>query len=156
MNKTLSAVNELFSEVFNDILRIEEKTLRNGVFKDISLSEVHTVEVIGMYEPKNMSDVAKKLNITVGTLTVAINKLVRKGYVKRERSSSDRRVVNVSLTNKGRVLYRFHAKFHSDMIREVILELTEQEIGVLNSALSNLSKYLLEKYNNLKRGEVYV
>ncbi len=156
MKENLSAVNLLLDEVFKDILNIEEKALKNGVFNDISITEAHTVEVIGMYEPKNMSDVAKRLNITVGTLTVSINNLVKKGYVKRERCTKDRRVVNISLTKKGRVLYRFHAKVHSDMIKEIIIGMSEQEVNVLNSALTNLSRYLIEKYNNLKRGEAYV
>lgn len=156
MKENLSAVNELFSEVFNDILNIEEKVLKNGIFKDISVTEAHTIEAIGMYEPRNMSDVARRLGITVGTLTVAINNLVKKNYVKRERCEKDRRVVNISLTKKGRVFYRFHDKVHSDMIKEIIIGLSEQEVNVLNSALANLSKYLIEKYNNLKRGEAYV
>ena len=42
---------------------------------------------------KTSSEVAKELSITVGTLTVAINNLVKKGYVERLRSEDDRRVV---------------------------------------------------------------
>ncbi len=156
MKGDLSAVNELFAGVFNDILNIEEKILKNGVFNDISVTEAHTIEAIGMYEPKNMSDVSKKLGVTVGTLSVAINNLVKKGYVARERCQEDRRVVNISLTKKGRVFYRFHDKVHSDMIKEITVGLSEQEVNVLNAALSNLSKYLIDKYNNIKRGEAYV
>lgn len=156
MKGDLSAVNELFAGVFNDILNIEEKILKNGVFNDISVTEAHTIEAIGMYEPKNMSDVSKKLGVTVGTLSVAINNLVKKGYVVRERCKEDRRVVNISLTKKGRVFYRFHDKVHSDMIKEITVGLSEQEVNVLNAALSNLSKYLIDKYNNIKRGEAYV
>jgi len=156
MKENLSAVNELFAGIFNDILNIEQKALRSGVFKDISVAEARTIEAIGMYEPKNMSNVAKRLGITVGTLTVAVNNLVKKDYVKRERGLRDRRIVNISLTKKGRVFYRFHDKIHSDLIKEIILGLSEQEIDALNSALRNLSRYLLEKYNNIKRGEAYV
>jgi len=159
MEKNLSAVNELLAGVFNDILNIEEKALKNGVFNDVSVSEAHTIEAIGMYEPKNMSDVARRLSITVGTLTVAVTNLVKKGYVIRERCVKDRRVVNISLTKKGRVFYRFYAKVHSDMIKEITVGMSEQEVNALNAALSNLSRYLIDKYNkynNIKRGEAYV
>ncbi len=156
MKEDLSAVNELFAGVFNDILNIEEKVLKNGVFNNISVTEAHTIEAIGMYEPKNMSDVAKRLDITVGTLSVSINNLVKKGYVKRERDLKDRRVVNISLTKKGRVFYRYHDKVHSDMIKEIMVGMSEQEVNALNLALKNLSKSLIDKYNNLKRGEAYV
>lgn len=49
---------------------------------------------------KTSSEVAKELSITVGTLTVAINNLVKKGYVERIRSEDDRRVVKLGLTKK--------------------------------------------------------
>lgn len=156
MDKTLATVNKLLIEVFNDILTIEENALKNGAFKDISVTEVHTIEAIGMYIPKTMSDVARKLNITVGTLTVAINNLVKKGYVKRKRSEIDRRVVKISLTNKGRLIYRVHEKFHSDMIKAIIVGLSEQETQVFNKALINISDFLIEKYKTIKQGEAYV
>ncbi len=156
MNKNLSAVNEFLAEIFNYIPAIEEVALKNGEFNDISVTEAHTVKVIGMYEPKSMSDIAKRLDITVGTLTVAVNNLVKKGYVMRERCVRDRRRVNVLLTKKGRVLYRLHSKLHSDMIKEIIIGLSEQEVSILNSVLANLSRYLIEKYNIVKQGEAYV
>lgn len=53
-----------------------------------------------MYKKKTTSEVAKELSITVGTLTTAINKLVKKGYVERIRSEDDRRVVKLGLTKK--------------------------------------------------------
>lgn len=51
------------------------------------------MEATGIQEPKNMSTVAKAVSVTSGTLTIAINHLVKKGYVERTRSEEDRRVV---------------------------------------------------------------
>ena len=48
-----------------------------------------------------MSTVARELNVTVGTLTIAVNNLVKKGYIQRMRSQEDRRVVLISLTEQG-------------------------------------------------------
>ena len=70
-------------------------------FKDISVTDMHVIEAIGHDSSRNMSSVAKNLEITVGTLTIAINNLVKKGYVKRVRSAKDRRVVLISLSSKG-------------------------------------------------------
>ncbi len=47
-----------------------------------------------------MSTIAGDLNITVGTLTTAINNLLKKGYVNRKRGEKDRRVVYISLSEK--------------------------------------------------------
>ena len=102
MDKTLAVINTLLVDTFNNILTIEQKALKKENFFDVSVAEVHTIEAIGMYESKSMSEVAKSLCITVGTLTVAVNNLVKKGYVERFRCETDRRVVKIRLTKKGK------------------------------------------------------
>lgn len=146
MDKTLNVLNELLVDLFNDILYIEQSALRAGSFNDLSVTEVHTIEAIGMYEEKNMSEVAADLGITVGTLTTAINNLVKKEYVLRRRSEEDRRVVKIALTRKGKLAYRIHAKFHSDMIKQTINGVTEEEELVLVKALEKLNVFFKEKY----------
>jgi len=146
MEDLMRKVNRLMVEVFNDILTIEETTLKNGHFHDVSVTEVHTVEAIGLHAKRSMGEVAKSLKITVGTLTVAISNLVGKGYVARSRDGVDRRVVQVQLTNKGRLLYRIHQKFHNDMIRASLASLSEQEGEALTKALDNIRMFLTKTY----------
>lgn len=150
MNETLQVVNKLLVETFNDILYIEEKALKEGSFNDVSITEVHTIEAIGMYEKKMMSEVAKNLDITVGTLTVAVNKLVKKDYVQRFKSEDDKRIVLIGLTKKGRLLYRVHDKFHKDMVKETINGMSEDETRILAEALGRLNDFLTEKYSIVK------
>nr|WP_143139325.1 MarR family winged helix-turn-helix transcriptional regulator [Alkalibacterium sp. 20] len=121
---------------------IEERTLQTSQFKDVSIKEMHTIDAIGMYVEHTTSEVARKLGITVGTLTVSVNNLVRKGYVNRVRSEIDRRVVTLALTKKGRLLYRLHDKFHRDMVNETINEMDDKESEVLMHGLKNLHGFL--------------
>ena len=44
---------------------------------------MHVINAIGLHNEVNMSSLAKKVGVTVGTLTIAINGLVRKEYVLR-------------------------------------------------------------------------
>ena len=74
-------LNDILVILFNEILVIEEKALTASEFKDISGNDMHILEAIGIQDPRNMSSVAKTLSVTVGTLTIAINNLVKKGYV---------------------------------------------------------------------------
>ncbi len=139
-------ISLLIMDVFDDILKIEENALRHGAFSDTSVTEMHTVGAIGMYEKPTMSEVAKKLKITVGTLTVAINNLVKKGYVERLKIKNDRRVVVLSLTNRGRLLYRIHDKFHKDMVKHTVSCLSDEEETVLIKALTGLHNYLTSNF----------
>lgn len=146
MDRTFNVINQLLVEIFNDIEKIEQKTLKEGKFSDLSLKEVHTIEAIGMYESKTMSEVANELNITVGTLTAAINNLVKKGYVERKRSVNDRRVVKIRLTKKGKLIYRLHEKFHSDMVKATVEGLNDEEKEIVINSLEKLSNFFKERY----------
>lgn len=147
MSESIHILNELLVDTFNDILTIEQQALQSGIFKDLSVTEIHTIAAIGMYKPRTMSQVATDLNITVGTLTTAVNNLVKKQYVERKRSEQDRRIVQIKLTKKGKLAYRIHQKFHGDMIKATIDGLTDEEERVLIKSLDKLNEFFKEKYN---------
>jgi len=147
MNSLYGALNELLVKLFNDILQIEEQTLKGNEFGDLSITEIHVIEAIGFEHERNMSSIARDLDITIGTLTIAINNLLRKGYVNRIRSDEDRRIVLISLTEKGRNAFENHADFHDEMINTTISSLSEEEMKVLISALGNINAYFRDKYN---------
>ena len=135
-----SQLNEVLVHLFNHTMKIEEDSLIRDEFKDISINDMHIIEAVGL-GGGNMSSIAAKLKITVGSLTTSMNSLVKKGYVKRERSEKDRRVVFIQLTNKGRMAYHHHAEFHRQMTEAVIAELNENETEVLVKALDGLRKF---------------
>lgn len=136
-----STLNELLVRLFRNINVIEERALRTGEYSDVTANDMHVIEAIGMDEAKNMTSVAHALEVTTGTLTIAVNSLVRKGYVNRVRSEEDRRVVLVSLSEKGRRAYLHHRSFHERMIDAVIEELTGEEQQILGRALTKLNRF---------------
>jgi DNA-binding MarR family transcriptional regulator len=140
-----SVINEILVDLFNDILNIEQRALSSSKFKDLSISEIHTIEAVS-YEERTMSEVAKQLGITTGTLTIAINNLVNKGYVQRKRNEDDRRVVLVSLTQTGKVVFRIHKKFHDDMVKATIEGMNTEEQEILINSLSKLNDFFRAKY----------
>ena len=139
-------LNRILVSLFNDLIDIEEKALIVDEFKDISIYDMLIIEAIGTGEPKNMSTVAKAIDVTVGTLTIGINGLVKKGYVIRERGTADRRVVYISLTDKGLRAYRHHEQFHKNMALSIMDRLDEDEAVVLVRSLNKMTDY----FNNLK------
>lgn len=146
MNEKLIEINRMLVEVYDDVNHIEEYSIKKGTFSDLSITEIHTIEAIGLYSSKTMSEISAVLEITMGTLTTAVDKLIRKGYLERSRSDSDRRIVNVNLTNRGKLAYRIHEKFHLDMVKAIMLDFTPQEEEVLLTALSKLNKHLKDIY----------
>ena len=79
-------LNELLVSLFNHVLTVEEKAIITEEFKDITNNDMHIIEAVGIKDPKSVSTIAKFLGVTVGTLTVNMNSLDKKGYLIRERS----------------------------------------------------------------------
>ena len=138
---TYGTLNEVLVRLFRDVMDIEQQAIITQEFKNITNNDMHVIEAIGVGEPKNMSTIARELSVTVGTLTIAMNSLVKKGYVTRQRGKEDRRVVYISLSEKGIQAYEHHAKFHQEMIESIVKALGEDEIEVLIKALTNLNQW---------------
>ena len=107
-------VNDYLTSIFNNVLVIEESSLRASRFKDVSIKEMH------------------------------LNNLERKGYIERRRSEVDRRVVHLSLTKNGRLLYRLHQQFHKRMVNQIIGDMSPEEKKVMQKGLQNLYRFLEE------------
>ena len=88
-----------------------------------------------------MGEIAHDLRITVGTLTTAITKLIKKGYVERKRIEEDRRVVLVNLTSKGEEVYKVHQVFHEEMICAMLSNFSDEEEQVLSKSLEKLNTF---------------
>lgn len=135
-------LNDYLVDIFNRVLVIEETSLKTSQFKDVSLKEMHTIEIIGKNANVTPSDIARELMVTLGTVTISLNKLEAKGYIERRRSKLDRRVVHLTLTKKGRLLDRLHHKFHKNMVHHIVEDMTEEEFEALAQGLKNLHQFL--------------
>lgn len=134
-------INDVLVKLVNEVWTLEEKAIITEEFKDLTNNDMHVIEAIGLGAGNNMSSIAKKLNVTVGTLTSSVNSLVRKQYVRRQRSEKDRRVVYIGLTEKGVKAYHHHEEYHRQMTLAAMEVLSEEEVSVLSKALDNVSRF---------------
>lgn len=146
MNENVKTLNKLITSIFYDLTDIEKKIFAQSQFNDVSVNEIRTIQAIGVKEPRKMSEVAMALKITVGTLTISINRLVKKGYVKRVKREEDRRIVIVDLTEKGKLVYQTHEKFHCEIIENIISTLNKNEQKMLIQSLENVCDFFKSKY----------
>lgn len=146
MQKSIEAVNELLVHLFNDIMTIEKAALESGPFNDLTITEMHVIEAIGL-TPRTMTEAASQLGITVGTLTTTINRLVKKGYVQRNHSKNDRRFVEITLTHKGKLAHRLHESFHMTMVKSIVEGMPEEDEEILIESLRRLTEFFKEQYN---------
>ena len=119
-------LNEVIVDTYRSILRVEENILKRSDQTDLSISEIHMLEAVGKGKDRRrtISELAEVLNITLPSVTVAINKLMKKGYVEKVRGEEDGRIVYVSLTRQGRRIDSAHRYFHESMVRSIIRDMT--------------------------------
>ena len=145
--RTNPSINEMLVNLFNTVLDKESQAIITEEFRDITNNDMHIIEAVGIDEPRSMSVIAKKLSVTVGTLTKNMNGLEKKGYILRERSAEDKRVVLVTLTERGRKAFFHHRDFHKNMIKSIVKGLDEDEKRLLYKCLVKLSLYFSQDEN---------
>ena len=69
-------------------------------------SQVHALLWLGHDGGHTMGELARRLGITEKTMTGVVDRLEREGFVQRERSATDRRVVHSNLTAEGQRVYQ--------------------------------------------------
>lgn len=145
MNQGEEIINELLVDSFNKITAIEKNALSKGPINDLTIGELHAIEAISL-DGGTMTEIARKLGVTVGTLTTMINNLVKKEYVERRRQEDDRRIVKIILKRKGIIAYKLHSRFHHVMIKKMLEDIEEEQVDVLIQALSALNHFVKETY----------
>lgn len=135
-------LEEAFNTVANMATVIEERTMDTKNIPDLTIGELHVIETVNMYNNKPMTLIAKKMHVTVGSLTIGVNRLVQKGYLLRVRDEMDRRVILLSITQQGKKVLKFHDKFHDDILGLVLDTIPLQQAVKVMSQFA----YVLELY----------
>ena len=100
--------------------------------------------------PVKMSVIARMMNITMSTATAIIDKMIDDKLVKRDRSSSDRRVVNVTMTKKGIEMATQIVEWRIDMSNDMFAVLSGPERDEYLRLLTKVRDSILEEKNENK------
>lgn len=140
-------LNALLSDAFWSVLKIEEQAANMATQGALSISELHMLEAVSKdsEQGRSISALAADLKITPSSVTVAVNKLVKKGYVEKIRSEQDGRQVFVKLTKLGRKVNAGHLYFHENMVRNVSEDMSEEEKEILVRAMKSLNQFFRRK-----------
>ncbi len=100
---------------------------------------MHTIEILGAQGPMKMKDLAGKMGITTGTLTVAIDNLEKIDLVKRIPNPEDRRSIVIVLTENGQGHYQKHSQHHRDLTAEGVADLATEDIEKFYDLLRSIT-----------------
>ncbi|MEG0765044.1 MAG: MarR family winged helix-turn-helix transcriptional regulator [Pseudoflavonifractor sp.] len=144
MDKQSEALNRFLVEVFNEILKTEERSLA-AAYRDLSLRELHLLEEVCLAADQGRdnraSAIAAAQRVTAGTLTTSVTLLEKKGYLERRRDERDKRSVRILPTEKARSAMVRHGEFHREMVESVIATLSAEELAVFMRALGSVAGF---------------
>ncbi len=98
-----------------------------------------------------MSEIGRRLDITLSTATGIIDRLIEKKLVKRERNHGDRRVVRVSLTYKGRRINEAYQDQKKEIFGMILDVLDPREQNELIMILEKIAVAIKQKTEGVKK-----
>ncbi|HPF87900.1 MAG TPA: MarR family transcriptional regulator [Candidatus Limiplasma sp.] len=136
-------LNQLLVMAYRKINKLEEGILHSVSGMDLSISEMHLLEAIGEKKGEGVPlyELAQRMELSAPTVTVAINKLTKKGFVVKCKSEKDRRSVIVELTRLGKKMDAAHRYFHEKMVRDINKLLTPDEREGMLKGMTELNQF---------------
>jgi DNA-binding MarR family transcriptional regulator len=110
---------------FYERLSAWESTVVRG--SGLTTTQNHLIEIVGHSGAIQMKDLAVKIGVTTGTLTVAVDRLEEKNLLKRVSHQTDRRSYLIELTEAGRMVFEKHHALHLGLTRNMLETLTDEE-----------------------------
>jgi len=107
-------------------------------YPDITITQIRTLRILVENDNCTMSELGDHACVTLGTMTTTVNHLVKNKLVKRIRSTQDRRLVRVQLTDYGKEIIQEHQQRCKEQLAGAIQGLKEEEQERLLTAFSDI------------------
>jgi DNA-binding MarR family transcriptional regulator len=107
---------------------------------DLTVPQYTVLFVLFYREKCKMSELARELGITMGAATSLVDRLIKGGLVKRQRSPEDRRVVLVSLSKKGKRTVEEGHELTLDLMSRLLSRLSAKEREAFLMAYEKMSQ----------------
>ena len=120
--------------------RMEEEAKEQYNFKELTLTQMHYLEMISELGNPNLTELAAAMKLTKPTVTVLVDKLIEKELVSKVQSDADRRSAHLHLTLRGNLINQMHEYAHKRMAEEIGKKINHNEAMQLMNLLEKVMK----------------
>jgi MarR family 2-MHQ and catechol resistance regulon transcriptional repressor len=106
----------------------------------LGLTDFGVLEVLLHKGPLPVNTIGPIVDLTPGSISIAVDRLFAKGLVSRVESAEDRRVRMVALTPRGKDLIVAAFRKHSGQMKRLFSELSPEELRSFEVALKKVGK----------------
>ena len=128
----MQALSDLIIEFYEKLSSWEQSVVAGS---GLTLPQMHTIEILGVNNLIKMKDLANKMGVTTGTLTVMIDNLEKKGLVERVHNPEDRRSYVIRLTHAGFEHYTQHSAFHLNLVKDCTAGFAMEDVEKFSALL---------------------
>lgn len=94
---------------------------------DITVSQIAILHLLKDLPKCKMTEIARFLHVTTSAATGTVDRMVKAGLLKRVREASDRRIINIKLTQKGERTINIIFKEREKMMIDIFKHFTSKE-----------------------------
>jgi len=138
----MDKIVSIISKLSQNLGEMEELAREQLNIKELTTAQMHYLEVINEMSNPNITELATEMRLTKPTVTVALDKLILKGYVTKIQSDEDRRSSHLHLTKKGMQINQMHERAHTQFAELMEEMLEPNELEELTVLLEKLTKSL--------------
>jgi MarR family transcriptional regulator, 2-MHQ and catechol-resistance regulon repressor len=103
-------------------------------------SDFATLEALLHKGPQSVTEIAHRIGLTAGSMSIALDRLERRGLIRRHAHPTDRRNRVIRLTGAGKKLIEKAFQEHAPVMEDIGKSLSNQERAVLIELLKRLAK----------------
>lgn len=136
----VNILEEIIAKLSAYMSRMEEEAKEQFNFKDLTLTQMHYLEMISDLQNPNLTELAVAMKLTKPTITVLVDKLIEKELVYKVQSDADRRSTHLHLTERGKLINQMHEYAHRRMVEQIEKNIDAKEMAQLIFLLEKIMK----------------
>ncbi len=132
-------IEYLISLFFNTGRLIKDHSCHSEDIDPISMLKIEAIRLIEAEKP-TMKRIAEYLHIKAPSATSLVGGLVKMDYVKRISDPNDRRIVQMIITDKGKIFFEKSVNHMNEKLKEVLLKLKQDQVDNFIQIMEEIKK----------------
>ena len=141
----LKCLIKRYQDASNAVYRSINNVLKTKVHNDITTDQFSTLHFVLENGPCTSTEIANVFGIGKSAVTAQINRLFDKELIRRERDDNDRRVIYLTVTEKGKEFVDYTEKELHSFIGRHLSNFNQEEIQQFISSLEKLAELMEER-----------
>jgi len=137
--------DKILEAVFDLVRNFTKFFSLNVEAEEMKTIELYILLFIALKGPQSMSSLAKEYSMTKSNITVLVDDMENKGYLARVRSEEDRRVIMITLTERGKTFFESFLGNFSKLISTFIRKVGVEDLAIITEGFERITRIVIDE-----------